>query len=110
MRPIIGPLIVIASVLGLACPAVADDLASTIAKLQAAGPDSQGQREAQPAWRQAAASDVSQVPVLLAGLDKANPIAANWIRTAIDAVKKGDAVVLQVERHGSLRYVAFVVE
>jgi len=32
------------------------------------------------------------------------------LRKAIDAVKKGEAVVLQVERRGVLRYVAFVVE
>jgi serine protease Do len=32
------------------------------------------------------------------------------LRAAIDGVKKGDAVVLQVERRGTLRYVSFVVE
>jgi serine protease Do len=32
------------------------------------------------------------------------------LRTVVDAAKKGDAVVLQVERRGALRYVAFVVE
>jgi len=32
------------------------------------------------------------------------------LRAAIDGVKKGDAVVLQVERRGALRYVSFVVE
>jgi serine protease Do len=48
--------------------------------------------------------------------DIIHAVNGNWVadlpalRTAVDAVKKGDAVVLQVERRGSLRYVSFVVE
>jgi len=48
--------------------------------------------------------------------DVIHAVNGHWIidlpalRTAIDAIKKGEAVVLQVERRGSLRYVAFVVE
>jgi len=32
------------------------------------------------------------------------------LRTAIDSIKTGEAVALQVERHGVVRYVAFVVD
>jgi len=52
----------------------------------------------------------------LAPGDVIHAVNGHWVsdlpalRKAIDAVKKGDAVVLQVERRGALRYVAFVVE
>ena len=39
---------------------------------------------------------------LVAGLDE--------LRTAIDALKAGDAVVLQLERDGELMYLAFATE
>jgi len=48
--------------------------------------------------------------------DVIHAVNGHWIadlpalRAAIDGVKKGDAVVLQVERRGTLRYVSFVVE
>jgi S1-C subfamily serine protease len=52
----------------------------------------------------------------LAPGDVIHAVNGHWVsdlpalRKAIDAVKTGDAVVLQVERRGALRYVAFVVE
>jgi len=32
------------------------------------------------------------------------------LRAAVDALKPGDPIVLQLERHGSLMYLAFTVE
>ena len=32
------------------------------------------------------------------------------LRTVVDALKPGDPIVLQLERHGSLMYLAFTVE
>ena len=52
----------------------------------------------------------------LAPGDVIHAVNGHWVsdlpalRKAIDAVKTGDAMVLQVERRGALRYVAFVVE
>ena len=52
----------------------------------------------------------------LAPGDVIHAVNGHWVadlpalRAAIDRVKTGDAVVLQVERRGTLRYVAFVVE
>ena len=52
----------------------------------------------------------------LAPGDVIHAVNGHWVadlpalRAAIDGVKKGDAVVLQVERRGTLRYVSFVVE
>jgi len=63
------------------------DFGPLIEKLQAVGPEGQGHREAAAAWAElVAAADADDLPALLAGLDGANPLAANWVRTAVDAV------------------------
>jgi hypothetical protein len=68
-------------------PANAAELAAVLKTLRAVGPNGAGHREATRAWaalvRQA---DASALPVMLEAMDGANPLAANWLRTAIDAV------------------------
>ena len=66
--------------------ASATDLGPLLAKLQAVGPGGVGDRVAAAAWQELARADAAQLPTLLAALDQAKPLAANWIRTAIDAV------------------------
>jgi len=63
-----------------------DRLAALLAKLRAVGPHAAGHAEAAAAWAELARQPAHRLPLLLAGLDGANPLAANWIRTAIDAV------------------------
>src|SRR3954463_3753890 len=46
----------------------------------------QGQDAAENTWRALAKLDASQLPALLQSLDTASPLAANWIRSAIDAI------------------------
>jgi hypothetical protein len=71
----------------LTCTAAsAADLGPALAKLQAVGPAGKGHREAAEAWQELARADAAQLPSLLAALDQAGPLAANWIRTVIDAV------------------------
>jgi hypothetical protein len=74
------------SAAALANPAAAADVASLLKTLQAVGPQGAGQRDAAQAWGQLARTDASQLPTLLAALDQSNPLAANWIRTAADAI------------------------
>jgi hypothetical protein len=50
------------------------------------GPEGRGNAEATRAWRELARSDVSLLPKLLAALDRANPLAANWIRAAVETI------------------------
>ena len=80
----------ILSALGLAtiltAPAPGDDLSAALKKLQAVGPHAQGHGAAQAAWADVARAEVGQLPTVLAALDGANPLAANWIRTAVDAI------------------------
>jgi hypothetical protein len=57
-----------------------------LATVKAVGPQNSGQREAKQAWRALAAVNARQLPAVLAGLDDASPLAANWIRSAVDAI------------------------
>jgi hypothetical protein len=68
------------------------DLSSAITAMRAVGPDGQGAGEAAKAWLTLCQADVAQVPDLLAAMNGANPLAKNWLRAAVDAVKdKGRA-------------------
>ena len=62
------------------------DLSQAVSTLRAVEPRGVGHRAAAVAWREAAAAQWQDLPTLLAALDGANPLAANWIRTAIDTV------------------------
>ncbi len=57
-----------------------------LAKLRAVGPNGAGHREAARAWSELVQADAAQLPQILAGLSGAGPLAANWIRTAVDTI------------------------
>ncbi len=71
-----------------ALPAAAGELEPLLRTLQAVGPKGAGNRRATRAWEQLARADAGQLPVVLAGLDGAGPLGANWIRTAVDAISQ----------------------
>jgi len=62
------------------------ELDPLLAKLRTVGPNGVGHREAQAAWSAVARADAGQLPRILAGFDGAGPLAANWLRTAVDAI------------------------
>jgi hypothetical protein len=66
--------------------AQAADLGGPLQTLHKLGPKGEGNRQAIEAWKQLSQANISQLPELLAGLDGANPLAANYIRAAVDAV------------------------
>ncbi len=66
-----------------ACAVEVDGLLKT---LQAVGPEAAGNAAAAAAWKELAQAEAAQLPAILAGLDRANPLAANWIRSATEAV------------------------
>jgi hypothetical protein len=78
-------------------PAVAGDLEALLKTLKAVGPEGAGNRQAARAWAELARADAAQLPAILAGLDDAGPLAANWIRTAVDTVAQR-----QLQRGGKL--------
>jgi hypothetical protein len=52
----------------------------------AVGDKGRGNAEAAKAWREVVQSDAATLPDLLVALNGASPLAANWIRGAIDAI------------------------
>ncbi len=62
------------------------DLAKALETLRAVGPGGKGNEAAALAWQEVAGVEAGRVPELLTALDGANPLAANWIRTAVDTV------------------------
>jgi outer membrane protein assembly factor BamB len=62
------------------------EIAPLVKQLQAVGPKAAGHAAASQVWQQLVRADVAQLPAMLAALDRAGPLAANWIATAIDTV------------------------
>jgi len=62
------------------------DLQPLLETLRAVGPRGAGNRPAAQAWEQVVRADAADLPTILAALDHAQPLAANWIRTAADAI------------------------
>jgi hypothetical protein len=73
-------------VLLLASGAQGADLSGPLKQLQAVGPYGQGHEAATAAWAEVVRAEAGQLPTVLAALDGANPLAANWIRTAVDTI------------------------
>lgn len=68
-------------------PNTRQDLSPAITAMRAVGPDGQGAEAAAKAWLSLCQADIAQVPDLLAAMDGANPLAKNWLRAAVDAVR-----------------------
>lgn len=86
-RRALGWLAIGAMLLGLAPgPSHAADIAALLKPLQQVDREGTGNDTAREAWARLAALDAAQLPALLAGIDEANSLAANWIRAAVDAI------------------------
>jgi hypothetical protein len=77
---------VIICAVGWTNPVGADDITPLIEELLAAGPHGAGSTEAAAAWEELARADPKFLPDLLAAIDDAGPVAANWLRTAVEAI------------------------
>lgn len=90
--PSVGPnrnlLVAIAMLIVLAGSARAEplDVAALTRTIRQVGPKGQGHREAMAAWQTLARADVDQLTGILAGMDGANPLAENWLRSAAETV------------------------
>ncbi len=81
----------IITALSVVTPAVvrsaeSEDLKSAIHTIRQVGPEGKGSAEAARAWKVLARTQIEQLPLLLAGMDGATPLARNWIRAAVDEV------------------------
>jgi hypothetical protein len=88
--------------------------------LKAVGPDGQGHREAVRAWQNLAKADADALVPILKSFGDANPLAANWLRSAVETIADrelnagrtlpGDALeafVLDVSQDARARRLAF---
>jgi hypothetical protein len=66
--------------------AAAPEVGPLVARIRAVGAEGAGNTEAARAWRELVRLGPDALPALLSGLDDANPIAANWLRSAVDAI------------------------
>lgn len=86
----------------------ADSWQALLGTLRAAGPEGKGSVEAAAAWRRLVQADADVLPQVLEAIDGADPLAANWLRTAVDAIAER-----QVRRGGPLpvkRLEAFLLD
>lgn len=72
---------------GGAAEAGAPDLAPMVETLRNVAPHAKGHRAATDAWAELTnRAGVDDLPTILAGMDDAGPLAANWLRAAVDAI------------------------
>lgn len=64
----------------------AADTAALVQRLRGVKADGKSQSDAALAWRELSALDASQLPAVLAEFQNLEPLAANWLRSAIDAI------------------------
>jgi hypothetical protein len=69
-------------------PALADEgeIGRLVSQIRAVGPEGQGNDRAARAWRGLARQTADAMPDILAGFDGADPVAANWLGAAVDAI------------------------
>jgi len=112
-----------ALILGLAsCRGVADkgDLETSLAKIKAVGDEGAGNAEASKAWQAIVARGPAALMPTLHAFDDADARAANWLRTAVDAIaeralaanqppdaKALETFVLDTRRSGTGRRAAY---
>jgi hypothetical protein len=65
---------------------------SLLATIREVGPEGAGQKEAEKAWKRLTSAEVDLLPEILAGIDGANPLAANWIRSAVDKIAEREVM------------------
>jgi hypothetical protein len=63
-----------------------DKVGPLVARLRAVGAEGAGNAEAAAAWKQLVRLGPDALPDLLAALDDAGPVTANWLRAAVDAI------------------------
>ncbi|MBN1911129.1 MAG: hypothetical protein JW818_15390 [Pirellulales bacterium] len=64
----------------------AAEVESLLGPLRAVGPKGKGSHEAAQAWKELIEASADELPAILAGMDGANPLAANWIGSAADTI------------------------
>ncbi|MFO0810026.1 MAG: hypothetical protein U0746_15500 [Gemmataceae bacterium] len=77
----------------LASAGFAADLDALVRRVKAVGPEGAGNRDAAAAWKELSQLDGTSLVPLLKAFDGASGIAANYLRSAVDAVVEHDRVL-----------------
>lgn len=85
MDKILVPCLLLSALLSLGSAATGTTEQS-ISAIKAVGPEGKGNAEAASAWSELSQADAAMVPELLRAMDDANELAANWLRSAIEAI------------------------
>lgn len=64
----------------------AQDTAKLLTVIRSVGPEGKGSPDAVRAWSELAGKEPAALPAILGALNGANPIAANYLRSAVDAI------------------------
>lgn len=64
----------------------AGDIASNLKTIKSVGSEAKGNADANRAWSELARADANSLPQILVALDDASPLAANWIRSAVETI------------------------
>jgi hypothetical protein len=67
-------------------PVHAASAAKSIQTIRAVGSEGKGNAEASAAWQELTKNDSKVLVDILKGMDNANPIALNWLRSAVDTI------------------------
>jgi hypothetical protein len=86
------------ALLSTVAASAADGLAPQLDQIKRVGREGKGHRQASLAWAAVTASaEGDQLTEILAAIDDADPLAANWLRAAVDAIAER-----QLQRDGKL--------
>lgn len=76
----------LSSFIAIGLPVFAASVEENIRAIKSVGPDGQHHAEAIAAVKELSQGNVDSLPVLLRGFEGANPLAVNWLRSAVDTV------------------------
>src|SRR5437660_930311 len=78
--------LVLAFALCLTGNAAAEELDTLLAQIKKVGKEGKGNAAAAKAWRELAKLGPEALPSILAGMDDADAVAANWLRAAVESI------------------------
>src|SRR4029078_12554594 len=76
----------VALVPGFALTAPPEELAGQLRAIRAVAAEGNGNKEAGLAWRELSRSRAQDIPEILAAFDEANPLAVNYLRSAVETI------------------------
>src|SRR5579859_8139225 len=82
-----GSGLVLGALIFAATPTIrADDVADALRTIRSVAAEGSGNKEASAAWRELVKSSAQALPAILAAFDDANPLAVNYLRSAVETV------------------------